>query len=364
MVDTFNVETGEEGRPLRPRGLQLPPGDEPPEDLDGISEYFLARPELAEHVKATLEQSKGGGWEHVHTFDSLEDATTETIREQFGGGRFRVRFRFGGAFVRSPMVKIAGPPLEQLGGRAAPDDARLSRLEGLVERLVERLAHAPAAGSPSADVVGLATALTAAQAPLLAALAKQDRPEGTSMAEMLDVMVRAMELGRDNNNGGGGGYGDVIKAFGPALTGLLNRAGETPGLLGPGEPLEGPGGNGEAVAAAPAGAPGWLTAFRPFLPHLLQLAAMRGDVEYWTGELVKRADDAQLEWIGAQLDRREQFEEEFYTWVPGAVPHRAWFSRLWEELDKALPGEEDPEPARDQVGGPEAAPAKGKRAKG
>ena len=294
-----------------------------PEDLDEIVEWIRAQGMT--DVKATLFENRGQGPEHLHTFDSFEEATTDAIREIFGGGKYQVRFRRpGGAFLKQPMIKILGVKRQREGDTpaAAAESPRLDRLERLLEKLLER-----GSSGGGNDAVGLATAMAAAQGPLLAAIAEAKRPSSPDMAGMMDVMMRMMEFARDGN--GGGGYGEVVKNFGAPLLELLNRATGGGAPLPPARELA-PAPN--PSAAAPTGAPGWYAVLQPQLPTLLQLAALHADVEFWAVKTLDLADDAALEWIKFELERREAFDAEFYQWVPDAVPHRDWMTRFWDAL--------------------------------
>ena len=296
-----------------------------PEDLDEIVEWIRAQGMT--DVKATLFENRGQGPEHLHTFDSFEEATTDAIREIFGGGKYQVRFRRpGGAFLKQPMIKILGVRRPREGDTPATssrDSDRLDRLERLLEKSLER------GSNPGNDLVGLATAMAAAQGPLLAAIAEAKRPSSPDLAATMDVMMRMMEFARDGN-GGGGGYGEVVKNFGAPLLELLNRAtgGGAPLLPPAGELAPAP----NPSAAAPTGAPGWYAVLQPQLPILLQLAALHADVEFWAVKTLELADDAALEWIKFELERRQEFDAEFFQWVPDAVPHRDWMTRFWDAL--------------------------------
>jgi hypothetical protein len=72
------------------------------------------------------------------------------------------------------------------------------------------------------------------------------------------------------------------------------------------------------------------------LPQLLQLAQLHGDAEWWAERIVQTADESALVWIVAELDRRDEFEKEFYSWVPDAVAHREWFDGFWDALSSEL----------------------------
>jgi len=300
-----------------------------PDDLELVVEWFIAHTELV--VRATLFDAARGAAQ-LHGFDRLDDITHEWIREQFGGGKYTVRFRErtgGSKILRSVTFPVIGPKIPREGEAPAPapapssrDSDRLDRLERLLEKSLER------GSNPGNDLVGLATAMAAAQNPLLAALAEAKRPSSPDMAGMMDVMMRMMEFARDGN-GGGGGYGEVVKNFGAPLLELLNRA------TGGGVPLPpavqlAPAPN--PSAAAPTGAPGWYAVLQPQLPTLLQLAALHADVEFWAVKTLDLADDAALEWIKFELERRQEFDAEFYQWVPDAVPHRDWMTRFWDAL--------------------------------
>lgn len=321
---------------------------EVPDDLESIVGFLLEHAaELP--VRATLYERRGGEWSHLHAFDSLAEVTPETIREAFGGGRYQARFRrVTGGHLRATSFPVSGPKIPREGetppAPSSEENPRLERLERTLERLLEKLTEAPRK-EPSADLVGLATAMAQAQAPLLAALAQAKAPAGPDMAAFGELLIRAIELGREGGGGGGGGYGDVVRDFGGPLLQILNRAmaggGDAPRELTPAAPAAPT----SEASSPPAGSPGWLTQLGPLMPQLLQLAQLHADVDWWAAKILEGADEASLAWIRAELERRPEFEAEFYAWVPKAVPHKEWFDGFWEALadelaDDGLDGEE------------------------
>lgn len=320
--------------------------DELGDDLEANVGWLAARPELG--TRATLFELGNGPPAQLHAFDSLEDVTYDNVRELFGGGRYQIRFRQrGGKMLRAIQIRVIGPKLPREGeapaAPAAPvHDARLERLERLVEKLAERVTETKTGNAP--DIVALATAISTMQAPILAALAETRSPKGMDATGMLDLITRVVELTRDS--GGGSGYGDVVSGLGRPLLELLNRF-SGPGAASPlpaAEQLPPITAAGPVPASSSAPPPGWFAVLQPALGHLLQLAALHADVEWWASEIIEKAEDSQLVWIRAELERREAFEAEFYQWVPQAAQHREWFGRFWTAIAEELAAlaEEDP----------------------
>jgi len=317
-----------------------------PEDLEGLIAFCVEHPEL-EPRASLYEYRHGAGWTHLAAFETVADATPERIKEEWGGGKYQVRVRRRtGAAIKAISVPLSGARLAREGEAPAAvissgsvaDTSRLERLEAAVSKLVEVVSSSRHGGTD--QIVGLAQAMAQAQAPLLAALASAKAPAATDLGAFGAMLLKAIELGRDTASGSsnGGGYGDVIEGLGRPLFQLIARgmnADAQPALeLNP--PANGAGPEASSPGELPPGAPGWLTQLRPVLPQLLQLAQMHGDVHYWAGHIVDEADAPTLEWVRAELARREQFEGEFYSWVPAAVPLREWFGRFWTAIGEEL----------------------------
>jgi hypothetical protein len=97
--------------------------------------------------------------------------------------------------------------------------------------------------------------------------------------------------------------------------------------------------------------PAWARVFAPHVPFLLNLAAMRADVEYWAEQITDQVDGERLTFIEDQLvTRGPLFREEFFRVFSDSMQHRSWFETFFDALTAELAAmrAENPNPTAEE----------------
>lgn len=306
---------------------------------EGDSEGVAAG--VTEPTYVLVHKQEGG--ERVRLFRMDPDEFTngggvELVQNKYGAGKYIVEVRKNrGGIIAAKTIVLGAPlaPVAQPGG----DGDRLDRLERAIATLVERASSPAAAPLPGFfDAVGtVAKMLSDQQGKLLELVLAKGSPAaaGVSPDKLLELVLRGVELGREQG-ARGGGFGDTVAEL---LPGALRALATMPGAAAaPAPELGGPASSPRALppARAPehelAAAPAWVRVLAPHVPQLLNLAAVRADPEHWAEQVSTMVDGERLTFIEDQLARGPAFREEFFASFPDTMASRSWFERFFDEL--------------------------------
>lgn len=271
-----------------------------------------------------------GKYELLDTYAA--DAFTEPlVAEQYGGGQYHARLCApAGGYLKQTIFRIAGEPRGP--AEAAPPAEAFARP-----------APGAHAGNSAADMMAsavmLATSMQQAQTtllvPLLEALTERGGGGGggggfQDMEAMFSIMERMQDMAAERSGGGD----DIIKSLGVPLLHQIQKLteqeqGKAANPAAPAPDIA------PAAEVAPGPAPGWVTALRPYVAELTQLAAFQGDPVYWSRAILAKVSDAEFLFMEEEAGR-EGFQDEFHTWFPDTVQHRPWFARFWAEMVEAV----------------------------
>lgn len=255
------------------------------------------------------------------------------VQRRHGGGKYRIRVRSqDGRSIKTKTKRVEDLPA---GAAPAAADVAGSRIERLLERLLEQRGGGGMPPGFMEAVSSIAAANAQAQAtlvaPLLAALTQKDS-RGDATERVLDALLRGVELGKETASAGEG-FGATVRELLPgALRALqqLPTGGEAVNPSSTRTPAAPP------VALPDPNLPAWARVLAPRVPDLVSLAGMRADVDYWAERIVDDVDGERLTFIEDQLHRGAPFREDFFRVFPATMEHRSWFERLFDSLAAEL----------------------------
>lgn len=266
----------------------------------------------------------------------------ERLHERYGGGVYQFRVLDGSKYRTSSVVEFAGPvkeaaasaPAPAPAGPPAPDTAPAPdpmdvRIEGAVERALERFAPGGRRDDGSGMLeamtaaVGMATAMSNANAPIIKAMLERERSDSS---EAVRMMLEGVELGKQMAEGGGGDYASVVAP----IAQLFARA-----VGAPPEPDTPP----LTLPPPPERAPLFLDVVGNYLPTL-HMAAVAGLEPRDVSETL-------MELLGTRRDLLEELQRPDIVEIlvaahPPLEPHASYIADVLELL-------EDPPPAGDVV---------------
>jgi hypothetical protein len=266
-----------------------------------------------------------GKYELLDTY-AADVFTEPLVAEQYGGGAYHARLCApAGGYLKQTIFRIAGDPR---GTEPAP----VARAEPL-----ERAAHmGNSAADMMASAVLLATSMQQAQTtllvPLLEALTNRGGGDGSNLQDMeamFSIMERMQNVAAERSGGD-----DIFRSLGLPLLAQIQKLGEQEKAQGAPEAGASPD-IAPPAPVAPGPSPGWVTALRPYVAELTQLAAFQGDPVYWSRTILAKVSDAEFLFLEDEAGR-DGFPDEFHSWFPDTVPHRPWFARFWAEMVEAV----------------------------
>lgn len=359
-------ELEQDDRPEIELGEGTPPEDAPenedPIEADRLFNFLDGLGAGEGYVEVYILRKNGTrgykGKYDPETFD-LDD-----IRDAHGGGRFQ--FRVHGpkrAYIGSQTIHIDGP--EKDSQLVTEADSLADKYEAATEELRTMLedlkADVPGHGGNSMTELlkVFMSAMTYAQgmnAPYLELLA-QNRNQGSSADELVKMLIKGMELGREQNPEPDP-YARVLGSLGPPILQAIGA--NTLGAAAPGLPAPpAPGAPPVEMNLNPQPRPEWEPLLAPFLPHLQEWAAAGKNPDLRAQLVVDDLPQPVLPLLLGQLGRGEEFLAEFFATRPETRPHETWYRMFWEAIRDQFDWEEEaPEGQVEEYrGADEVAPA-------
>lgn len=313
---------------------------EPAEELEqpAHDETDDALEDVAGAAKIYLEQwsKEFGSWAKC-THYTAADFSTETVREHWGPGRYRVRVKDEhGHFNGKPReFVVAGAPGQLAGGGAARGLAQApapSFANELLEQLLKAQLARLAEPAPAMNWTGIATAagtfLSGLTPLLVAAWGNRKDPieTATKIAELvnankapatppvqanvvLEILERGMRLGaarRGNGDGDGKGFGATLLEVVPQLIELVKQDRQANPPADTSAPPE------DAASATP--------------PALALVKPAAEGAEMDVAALVKGIAPVVLQWYAVGKDPAESAHVLLFNMADGAVDQLAEFS--------------------------------------
>lgn len=326
--------------------------------------------------------------------NQIWDRVYEYLAERWGGGEYRVRLKNAdGTFVKGiPQLKYAiegnpipkdGPPpeeqrrldelqakidkaLEGKGGDGPVSSADLMRLMLEVTReQMREMRNPPTAAfqaNPGTMAVEMMTALSTAQAPLLAALIERASSPAPDMMAQMKGMAEMIATLRDLTSGGdkgSSGWARIADRLADPLAGMFEQhvKNQAAGLAPPatyagprlvqeeGEPMRP-----NPPQQIPNGQrPRWLELVGSYLPQLVQFAQANRDPVITADFIAEGIPDTMLVTIYEQLSA-PTFAQEWQRWAPPeAQPFGEWFNvffgRIMEWVGPPDDGDQEEAPS-------------------
>jgi hypothetical protein len=286
-------------------------------------------------AKVQLYKIENGDRAFCETF-AASDFDLDTVREKYGPGQFEARFKKDGRFLKpsSTRFRIAGVPQRPAVVLPTPSplDARIEKLEGMIERI----AQGGAAQTMNPMELAAQFGAIAAQnmTSMIAVMQTLQNGNGggkKSDEDELEKFMRMFDLvDKIRGDGGGGGSGMDWGAIANVVTGIVDRA-KTVEAAQPNAPALPPG-----PTPTPEGdmrmMSRWLV-LRKEVPKLLQRAAAGKDPELYASLILEehpQAVDALVQWIESAGE--DAVLTEFYQVYPDCTQFRPWFDALFEAL--------------------------------
>lgn len=227
-------ETGEEDALAELRGL----------GAGGDHKYTVSR--------VSSEPGKKAGYCKTY---AVGDLSLDTIREEFGGGKYRIRVTDPqGKYVTMTTVDIVDLP-KPAQPAAAPAVAPGADLSGIAALLAAVKPNAPTGDGGLAQIMTVMMAQQKATTDMIIALMNKPAPTGPSLTDLLALikaekgektdpvalLLQGLELGKSIAGGGGEtGMLDVAKQGLELITPLVQQRMETPAPAAPARRLAAP----------------------------------------------------------------------------------------------------------------------------
>lgn len=277
-------------------------------------------------------------------YDDIRSEPQNYLRGRWGGGRFKVTLKDADKkYLKKATMyfSIEGDPVLQGvdTGESVEDEVRrrvelaLAQQKSsddhqavYVEMIRQSGEHVRAAieagakqerGDPMEMALGFMTAMTAANAPLLAAVL-ESKSQGP--AESIQMLTAVMELAQNMGNDGGG-IGSLAKTMAEPLAKLVDAH-----LAGPAAALAG-----GAPPEPPVARPPWFPHLSPLLPALLGWAQGSKDPILRADLVMDELRDDQIAPVFQALTA-EGFRPEFFQHVPEAAQHPDWFAAFFDSM--------------------------------
>jgi len=346
-------------RPEEPERPAVEVGTLPlPEEPDDLTENEILRNlvdgwgEQAGFVEV-YRFAKKGGRQYLTRYDAQE-FDLNLLQEEHGGGKYQVRLSTAKRkYLGAQTVEIYGAPLEV---EKTPEGAGLVELfekgQAEVRAMIEAVKNPPEAAEGKSvleNTLALLTAFQAMQAPYMEALLDKGRPKELSSKDMIDLLMQGINMGKEISPEADP-YAGVVNAFLPPLTKVLAEGGRDPSTPQPNPPGERP----RPVETVPR--PPWALLLAPELPRLQKWASGGKDVELRAAVILDDLPEQAVPLLIEQLERGEEFVQEFFALFPATRPFGEWYRVLFRTIVEGWQWEE-PEEVEEEVEGSEGIPA-------
>lgn len=330
----------------RRRAAPAEPAPDPADEATSALDAVLAElGGISEARVMVYRFDRGGAMQYVATMTpeevQSEASLLEHVRQEFGGGTYRIHVRDGSGLIANRRIDIAE--------RKQPGpDAGLSSIAALFERQAQQFERTLQALMPRASAAESEDAMLS-RLKIMSEIVRGDggsqRQRDADPSKMIELLLQGIAMGKEMQPAGGAATEDVLVSALSAFAPVIAEAAKAkpapvrrPAAAAPAVPVKA---SPAAASPAPTAAPAeeqedQAEQLRALLALVLRAARADSDPGIYVGMVIDQVGEENVALLLEQPDPLGMLAK----FEPAVAEHREWFERLLNEVGELLNAEE------------------------